>query len=139
MKPVVLAPAGPGDRPRDPCRILAAEVRGDQLELQVAYSGGSRDHDFELLALVPEGGIGPGEGTAEGAPEIPLLLTHDAHDDAARGMLTDTLVFDLSPLRELARATGAAFPHGAPGGGPLPLRLLDPRGRGEEYHLVADV
>ena len=76
--------------PSDPVQIQFASVEANTLTLIVEYSGGCQEHDFTLVTngLIQE----------SMPPQIPLVLTHYGNEDACDGIVTDTLVFDLSRL-----------------------------------------
>lgn len=78
--------------PFDPWTFVAHEIQGDTLFLEVRYGGGCREHRFALL-------IDP--AFMESFPvQVAARLAHDADGDPCRALLTRTLRFDLSPLRE---------------------------------------
>ena len=66
-------------------------VEGDSLILDVSYSGGCSPHDFYLL--------GDCGWQASANPQMEAILVHDGHGDTCEAYLTQTLRFDLSPLR----------------------------------------
>ena len=78
--------------PRDPATIRAARVSADTLTLVVLFGGGCKHHDFTLFARW---------GFVETFPCIAVVyLSHDAHGDLCRAMVTDTLAFTLDPLKQ---------------------------------------
>lgn len=78
--------------PSDPWTFVAYQIEGDTLSLDVRYGGGCRDHRFALL-------IDP--AFMESFPvQVAARLAHDADGDPCRALLTRTVRFDLSPLRE---------------------------------------
>lgn len=100
--------------PDDPVTITAFSTDGDTLLLTVQYSGGCREHDFALIAW---------NGWLETVPVAAgLLLAHDANGDACEALITETLRFDLSPLRR-SHELHYRSPHGT-----VRLRFEDPRG-----------
>jgi hypothetical protein len=97
-----LAPAGdpsrvvlretPSSAGQDPASITRAEVRGDELVLQVTYGGGCAEHDFAVY-------VHP--AWMESLPvQVRAQLAHDAHGDNCRALLGKELRFDLRPLKE---------------------------------------
>jgi len=100
----VLAPAllVPRDDPRpwpaDPWTYLAHRVNGDTLVLDIQYGGGCAEHRFALLIDPAVMESQPVQGVAR--------LAHDAGGDMCRALLTRTLRFDLSNLRQ---RYGAAY------------------------------
>jgi hypothetical protein len=58
----------------------------------VSYRGGCFLHDFSLTALRTFTGVDPAEVSA--------ALTHRAFGDSCDDMVTENLLFDLSPLKK---------------------------------------
>ena len=104
--------AGPGSL-RDPVAISGATIWQDALSLNVTYSGGCREHDFGTIAA-PEFELLPGVASR-------VYLRHDARGDPCERLVSATLEFDLTPLRQLYLAT-----YGVPGG--LTLLVVAPEG-----------
>jgi hypothetical protein len=102
---------GDGDVRMDPARIVASEVRGDLLRLEVQYGGGCAQHHFQLHM---KGGFLESEPV-----QARLQLAHDAGGDVCRALLGETLEFDLSPLRR-------AYEHAYPTGRVMVLLLQEP-------------
>ena len=75
----------------DPFRLDSVYIKGDFLFMQVGYSGGCSEHEFDLLRLPPN---------ALEPPPIELALSHNANGDACEAYLTRWLVFSLVPIRE---------------------------------------
>lgn len=75
----------------DRTTISRMEVLGDYLSMNVSYSGGCEEHEFELIS--------DGRYSATYPPEVELVLRHDAHNDLCRSYLDETLYFDLKPLQ----------------------------------------
>lgn len=75
----------------DPFIIQGVDVKGDIISLVVTYSGGCKDHGFVLFADPRIMKSMP--------PQQNILLKHDANEDHCRALVTDTLRFDLSPIR----------------------------------------
>ncbi len=74
----------------DPFRMDSVLVDGDTLRLKVSYSGGCREHTFNLWKLPPNALVPP-------TPE--LLLDHNANEDMCEAWLTRWLAFSLKPIR----------------------------------------
>lgn len=80
----------------DPYTIESATIAGDELTLVVQRGGGCAQHEYTLVAS---------RGFRESFPvQSAVVLTHDAAGDMCRALVTDTLRFDLTPLRDLYRA-----------------------------------
>ena len=96
----------------DPYELVAARIKGDTLRVTVSYSGGCRDHSFELeLADIVV--------TAD-PPHLRATLLHDANNDLCEAWLTEDLEFDLTPVKEM---------HGGGGdGGTVVLHLISADG-----------
>ena len=91
------------NRPSDPFQVNGEPmVDGNTLKVVVEYSGGCRDHVFQLVTN--------GMLMKSLPPQRPVRLIHQANEDMCRSMIIDTLTFDLTPLA-------------APGGGRIKLNL----------------
>jgi len=91
----------------EPYALDDVALQGDQLVLNVSYSGGCRPHTF----VACHGDF------AESAPiQVQLRIGHTRHRDRCRGHVTEALVMDLSPLLE-------AYAQAYPGGGAFDLVL----------------
>lgn len=114
VSPALLVPQDdPRPWPFDPWTFVGHDIQGDTLSLVVRYGGGCREHRFALL-------IDP--AFMESLPvQVAARLAHDADGDLCRALLTRTLRFDLTPLREHFRAS-----YGA-GGGSVAIRLAGRR------------
>ncbi len=109
--------SSPRDFALDPYSIEEAETVQDTLQLTVSYAGGCEEHQFGLVAY---------SYFLDSFPvQAQVLLTHDAYGDACEALLTETLVFDLSPLKEEYQRL---YPDET--GGSIVLRLLDPKTAG---------
>ncbi len=108
--PVVLLPGGIdiGAWFGDATTILDARIVGDDLLLSVRYGGGCVDHDFWLAASTLFMESQP--------PQVAMLLSHNAHNDLCRALITRDLAFDLRPLAR-------SFAEGGADNGTLILRL----------------
>lgn len=86
----------------DPVEISGARVDGGYLALDVAYGGGCAVHDLDAVAWT---------GWMESHPvQVGVALTHDAHGDACKALVSRKLRFDLEPLREAYAAAYGAGP-----------------------------
>jgi hypothetical protein len=118
----------PSDYPLDAWDLVEGTLEGDTLRLEVRYSGGCVEHDFRLVAIedwidLPTAGPIP-------TREVPVLLSHEDHDDACDAIVGDTLRFGLGPLREAYRDRWGTGPAR------ILLRLVD--GRADEPVRVLD-
>lgn len=78
--------------PTDPLDFLEVGFTGDTLVATVSYGGGCREHEFALVIA---------DLFRESHPvQTSGLLSHDARGDLCRALITRTLRFDLSPLRD---------------------------------------
>jgi hypothetical protein len=76
---------------RDPVILTGWGVSGDLAQLQVSFGGGCETHYFDLVA---HGGF------RESQPvQVSAFLSHDGNGDTCEALLTEDLVFDLSPLK----------------------------------------
>ena len=80
----------------DPYTIESASIEGNVLRLAVRYGGGCAQHKFSLVASRAFRESMPVQTTA--------VLAHDAGGDNCRALISETLSFDLTPLRDLYRA-----------------------------------
>ena len=97
------SPASPGsvgfgstaDRQSDPFALNSAEISGDILTVSVSFSGGCRNHVFVLTAA---------RFFLESSPvQLPMVLTHEDHDDPCEAYPTENRRFDLTPIKERYR------------------------------------
>jgi hypothetical protein len=75
----------------DPYTLQSASIKGDMMTLVVTYGGGCKEHSFVLFADPRIMKSMP--------PQQNILLHHFANEDHCRALITDTLRYDLSPLR----------------------------------------
>ena len=79
------------DRGDDPYVVNSAAVDGDRLTLSVSYSGGCRTHAFTLVIS---------KYFQESDPvQLPAVLAHEANGDPCEAWPTESLGFDLGPVR----------------------------------------
>lgn len=77
----------------DSFRLLESNVEGDNLILLVQYGGGCEAHEWKLKTN--------GAYAKSLPPKITLNLEHNANGDRCRALLTDTIEFNLEPVRYL--------------------------------------
>ncbi|MEJ6680642.1 MAG: hypothetical protein QNL21_00970 [Flavobacteriales bacterium] len=77
----------------DSFRLLESNVEGDNLILLVQYGGGCEEHEWKLKTN--------GAYAKSLPPKITLNLEHNANGDRCRALLTDTIEFNLEPVRYL--------------------------------------
>ena len=75
----------------DRMTIKSAEQNGDILILDVSYSGGCADHEFELVSN--------GNYKATYPPELQIKLLHNSNGDGCRGMIDKKLYFNIQPFQ----------------------------------------
>jgi hypothetical protein len=99
--------------PRDARVIQGAEMRGEQVRVDLSYGGGCSVHHFNLVV---------GGGWMESNPvQVNAIVSHDAHNDNCDALLFRTVHFDLRPLK---RAYQDAYGVGTPGSTTLVINLL---------------
>ncbi len=105
----------PDEWPRDLLTLKRHTLARPTLTLDVEYSGGCEDHEFDLVAW---------GGWLESFPiQVNVLLAHESHGDACDALITQGLRFDLSPLE---RAYVATYGTAAQGATTIVLRLAVP-------------
>jgi hypothetical protein len=85
--PISLCPDEP---PLDDISVVRSEIEGDRLTVTVQYGGGCEQHDIALCYSPSFGDSDP--------PYVDTRFLHDANGDTCEALITETLVFDLSPL-----------------------------------------
>lgn len=74
----------------DAISIEKVTIKGNEMILDVSYSGGCKDHTFDLIGS---------QMIAKSLPPIRAVkLVHHANEDNCRAMIMKTLVFDISAL-----------------------------------------
>jgi len=77
--------------PSDPFKINGAKINGDCLEILLSYSGGCQVHEFIMTyQKLPNFDKYSGQ----------LTLGHNSHGDMCEAYITQTVSFDLAPLKE---------------------------------------
>lgn len=75
----------------DPVKIKSATISGNIMTLEVTYSGGCKDHEFQLIGR---------EMISKSLPPIrSVKLVHTGNEDMCDALIMKTLKFD---IRELA-------------------------------------
>ena len=74
----------------DRFHVKGLAIKGDILSIDVEYSGGSKEHTFELFSNQMLMKSLP--------PKMTLFLQHQANGDLAKALITKTLLFDLKLL-----------------------------------------
>ncbi len=69
-------------------------VAGNEITLNLSYSGGCEEHEFELF-------MSPAAFMESNPVQANLFLRHNGKDDACDAYITTEVSFDLSPLAEL--------------------------------------
>lgn len=82
------APVGPV---APDAEITGLSITADVLTIGVTYSGGCAQHDFDLFWA--------GSFLESFPVQAVLVLTHDAHGDLCKALISENVAFDLAPLR----------------------------------------
>lgn len=77
-------------RENDNYSIVNAFIDGDILNLDVTYSGGCKEHSFEL--------IGSGQVLESLPPQRNVLLVHHANGDDCRELMGERIMFNVKNL-----------------------------------------
>jgi len=78
---------------RDPVTVNGVSIEGDELTVDVSYSGGCREHGFKLY-MQPT--------FAESNPvQANLYLSHNCNGDFCRALISESLTFDVRKIAEL--------------------------------------
>lgn len=95
--PIILANGSkPEDWDLDHFVIEQVNITCDELRLKVTYGGGCMEHEFKLAAW---------DYFLESVPvQANILLSHNANDDPCYSLITETLPFDLSTLKDEYRS-----------------------------------
>lgn len=76
----------------DPFTVTDLQVKGSILAVTVQYSGGSKQHHFNLYTNMMMMKSMP--------PKLNVFLQHDSNGDRAEGLISKTLLFDLSAINQ---------------------------------------
>lgn len=79
--------------PRDNGRfdVAGIEISGDLLKINISYSGGCKDHTFNLHC--------DGKYIKTSPPQIYLFLEHLDQGDLCRQLIEEQLIFDISDIK----------------------------------------
>jgi hypothetical protein len=98
IAPVIVSQTGSlVGHPADLLQIVSARVEGGVLDVEVRYGGGCAAHDVDAVAWT--------EWMESNPVQVGVALTHDAHGDACKALVTRSLHFDLDPLRRAYQRT----------------------------------
>ena len=78
--------------PSDPLTVTALQIEGDTLQLDVSHGGGCEQHHYGLCFEPVWAGSAP--------PQLGLRVLHDAGGDSCEALLTESLTFDLTAVRD---------------------------------------
>ncbi len=94
--PIVVVPRAiePSEWANDAATIQSVVLEGDRLTLTIRHGGGCFEHDEWLVASSWFMESYP--------PQVDVLLSHDAHGDLCRALITRDVAFDLGPLARKA-------------------------------------
>ncbi len=95
----------------DNAQIKSAILSSDVLTIVAQYGGGCKQHDFKLY--------GSKRFLESFPPQADIVLSHSANGDACKALITDSLRFSLTRLREVHQSS-----YGSKG--TLLLRLHEP-------------
>ena len=74
----------------DPVTVTSAALDGNILSLEIEYSGGCKDHTYELI------------GSAAVMKSLPakraIKLVHNSNEDSCRELVSETIKFDIQDL-----------------------------------------
>jgi len=77
--------------PRDPLTINDIRLIKNHLEFNISYGGGCEEHEFQLYST----------SFMESYPvQVNILLSHEDNDDPCDMWITETLIFNIFPLKE---------------------------------------
>ena len=93
---VVLDDIDPKSLQLDPITLRDVRVDGRTLLVDVSYSGGCAEHDFQLYMT-------PAAFAGSSPLQASLLLQHEGNDDACDAIVSEILWFDLTPVLDLHR------------------------------------
>lgn len=91
MKSVLVDPNFAKDSLPSTVQIKNASVKENVLMLSIQYSGGCKDHDFDLMFT--------GNYMKSLPPKAELTLVHDGNDDMCRKLIMDNLYFSLKEIQ----------------------------------------
>jgi hypothetical protein len=92
--PVEISDTDPVDLKKDSFNVSLAEIDNLTLHLKVTSGGGCRKHGYSLVMT-------PAAFMESYPVQANLYLRHDANDDPCDAIVTDSVVFDLLPIKTL--------------------------------------
>jgi hypothetical protein len=78
---------------RDDFSFVDVYISNNHLYIKISYFGGCASHDFSL--------IGTGTFLEKSPVETSIVLSHEDNGDNCDALLVESLVFDLTPLKDL--------------------------------------
>lgn len=98
---MLTATIGEVNVPSDPLSISDIRIQGNKMFIDVSYSGGCKDHSFQLI------------GSSMIAKSLPpirhIQLVHESNDDACRMMVLKTIEVDIKALAYQQEAGSEIF------------------------------
>jgi hypothetical protein len=79
----------------DDTRIRKFAVEGNLLTMDLEFSGGCREHEFEAIT---NGGF-----LESLPPQLRVFVRHDANEDPCDALVRERVAFDLTPIAELIK------------------------------------
>lgn len=79
------------DQRTAPVTIKHVEQVGEFIMIDVSYSGGCEEHEFDLIS--------DGNFSATYPTELEMILVHNANGDRCRSVVDQRLYFDLTPFQ----------------------------------------
>jgi len=77
--------------PWDPLTINNVQLQNNFLKFNVSYGGGCEEHEYQLIAT----------SFMESYPvQVNVLLSHEDNDDPCDMWVTETLIFNILPLKK---------------------------------------
>jgi hypothetical protein len=86
-----------GSLKNDPINVLAVKIEGDCLHLTLQYTGGCKEHEVDLVLMLPECATPP-------LPTSTFEIRHNANGDSCEALITKEYSFDLSGIRETGKS-----------------------------------
>jgi hypothetical protein len=95
-QPVEIGDVTPEDLKKDAFTLSDTHTEGPALHLIVVSGGGCREHSYSLTMT-------PAAFMESYPVQANVYLRHDDHDDPCDAIVTDTVVFDMTPVINLYR------------------------------------
>lgn len=89
-KPIQVVELLPNDS-GDAYTLRSTSVYGSVLEIVLTYSGGCKEHEFNLMTT--------GAIMKSMPPQMEIMLYHKGNEDFCRALVTDTVRFDLGAIK----------------------------------------